>query len=146
MNDYKIEELKEASSQIASEITNLLRQHVEDSPAISVEHLKKIITSQTSYIFVAKDSLNKIIGMVTMISVPKLEGLNKSFTEDLVVDTSHRRLGIGEALMKKVFQKAKEMNIKSISLTSKPSRIAANKLYQKIGFQLYKTNNYKYGL
>jgi ribosomal protein S18 acetylase RimI-like enzyme len=40
--------------------------------------------------------------------------------------------------------KGKELNLDKLFLTSNPSRIAANSLYQKIGFLLGKTNSYFY--
>lgn len=84
--------------------------------------------------------------MVTLISVPKLEGLNKTWVEDLVVDETNRRKGIGEALMRRVIEKAKSLNFHSISLTSRASRVAANALYKKLGFHIHKTNYYEYEL
>lgn len=84
--------------------------------------------------------------MVTLISVPKLEGLIKTWVEDLVVDGKYRRKGIGEMLMKNVLEKAKKLRINSVTLTSRANRVAANALYKKLGFQIHETNYFKIDL
>ncbi len=146
MINNKIKQLKEASKQIAKELTRLLRQHVKSVPEITSDHLKKIVDSKTSFIFLATDSENRTIGMVTLICAPKLEGLHKAIIEDLVVDTAHRGQGIGKALMKTAVDKANSLNISSVSLTCRSERVAANALYKCLGFKLVDTNNYRYEL
>ena len=146
MNDFTVIHLTEITTDIANEVTQLLRQHVPETPPISIAHLEKITQSDTSYIFIAKHKSDKIIGMVTLLHTPKLDKLYKTEIEDLVVDESERGKGIGQALMRKAMEKAKELGATTIYLTSKASRVAANHLYKKLGFNQYATNNYKYRL
>lgn len=144
MDGYTIEQLQEVDRSIAQKITNLLRQHVPSSNDISFDHLRKIIQQNGSYIFIAKTPDNKIVGMVTLISVLKLDKFEKTMIEDLVVDELYRRKGIGEELIKYAVKQAHSLGLKHISLTSHSKRIAANNLYKKLGFKLYETNNYTY--
>ena len=68
----------------------------------------------------------------------------QSHIEDLVVDESARGQGIGEALTREALRLAKEFGANGIMLTSNPKRVAANKLYQKMGFKRWETNLYFY--
>ena len=56
----------------------------------------------------------------------------------------HGGKGVGKELMNHALNVAKELGAKSADLTSRPSREAANKLYQAIGFERRETNVYRY--
>jgi ribosomal protein S18 acetylase RimI-like enzyme len=64
--------------------------------------------------------------------------------EDVVVDEKHRGKGLGRRLMSKTIEALREMNVKRVELTSRPSRTVANKLYRSLGFKLRKTNVYEF--
>ena len=64
--------------------------------------------------------------------------------EDIIVDQNHRKKGYGEAITIDLIRWAKENGIEVIELTTNPKRIAANSLYQKLGFNLHPTNHYLY--
>jgi ribosomal protein S18 acetylase RimI-like enzyme len=53
---------------------------------------------------------------------------------------------VGEALNRAALDKAKAVGAKTVDLTSRPSREAANRLYQRIGFAQRETNVYRYEL
>ena len=146
MINYQIELLSKANTKVATEITNLLAQLEPTAAPMSVKVLKKVINSTTTSVYIATNISNKIVGMITLVSFPKLEGLNKTWIEDLVVDEKYRGKGVANALMEKAFEKAKSLGAKSISLTSRPSRIIANKFYKKLGFKIKKTNYYQLDL
>ena len=63
--------------------------------------------------------------------------------ESVVVSSQCRGKGYGKALMQHMIDVAKNMGIHHIQLTSNPKRVAANKLYQDMGFVKYETNCYK---
>ena len=63
--------------------------------------------------------------------------------ESVVVSSRYRGRGCGKELMTAMIDKAKELNVHHIQLTSNPKRVAANQLYQNIGFVRYETNCYK---
>ena len=63
--------------------------------------------------------------------------------ESVVVSSQCRCKGYGKALMQHMIDVAKSMGIHHIQLTSNPKRVAANKLYQDMGFERYETNCYK---
>lgn len=66
----------------------------------------------------------------------------QAVVEDMIVDEKYRGLGFGEKILRDLIAWAKKQNVEVIELTTNPERIAANKLYQKIGFELHPTNHY----
>jgi ribosomal protein S18 acetylase RimI-like enzyme len=70
----------------------------------------------------------------------------KIWIEDVVVDEAHRGEGLGRKMMLHAIEYCKTLGAKTIELTSRPARIEANRLYQKLGFIQYETNVYKYQL
>ena len=63
--------------------------------------------------------------------------------ESVVVCSKCRGRGYGKELMTAMIEAAKKMNVHHIQLTSNPARVAANQLYQELGFERYETNFYK---
>ena len=68
----------------------------------------------------------------------------RAWKEDVVVDIEARGMGIGQALNEYAIQMAEQAGAKTIDLTSRPSREAANRLYQRLGFVARETNIYRY--
>ena len=80
--------------------------------------------------------------MLTLFATRTPSGL-RTWIEDVVVDDGARGLGLGTALCHAAIAKAKTLGATSVNLTSRPSRVAANRLYQKLGFELRETNVYR---
>jgi ribosomal protein S18 acetylase RimI-like enzyme len=97
-----------------------------------------------STIFIARVD-GAIVGTLTLVFYRIATGL-KAWIEDVVVDESARGHGVGEALNIAALDEAKRHGAKAVSLTSRPSREAANRLYQRIGFSARDTNIYRYDL
>ena len=70
----------------------------------------------------------------------------RAWIEDVVVDDAARGHGVGEALNQFALGLARDKGAKTVDLTSRPSREAANRLYQRIGFQPRETNVYRFSL
>lgn len=83
----------------------------------------------------------KIVGMASIHFIPKIAGLVGQI-EEVVVDNSYRGQGIGKTLVGRLIEHAKERKAEKVYLTSRPSRVEANKLYRKLGFELHQTNAY----
>ncbi len=97
-----------------------------------------------SRIFIARVD-GAIVGTLTLVFYRIATGL-KAWIEDVVVDESARGHGVGEALNMAALEEAKRHGAKAVSLTSRPSREDANRLYQRIGFSARDTNVYRYDL
>ena len=106
--------------------------------------LGAIIDSPDSVLFVARID-GRIVGSLTLAFYRIPTGL-KGWIEDVVVDGSARGRGVGEALNRAALAEAADRGAKNVSLTSRASREAANRLYQRLGFEPYETNVYRYRL
>lgn len=112
----------------------------ENTPRGSLESIRALLQEKNVVMVTVNDD-EKIIGVATLYLMPKV-GKLVSHLEDVVVSSEYRGQGLGEQLVLKVIEIAKELGVVSIALTSRPERVAANKLYQKLGFELKPTNPY----
>lgn len=67
----------------------------------------------------------------------------KAWIEDVVVDQNYRGKGYGKVMIDKVIALCRNKGNMTLMLTSRPSRIVANRLYQSLGFEKRETNVYK---
>jgi ribosomal protein S18 acetylase RimI-like enzyme len=95
-------------------------------------------------VFVARVDGN-IVGSLTLVTFRIPTGI-RAWIEDVVVDESARGHGVGEALNQAAIEEARRKGAVTVDLTSRPSREAANRLYQRIGFVQRDTNVYRYSL
>lgn len=96
-------------------------------------------------LLIARNEEQKIVGMATLYRIERLDR-TIGRVEDVVVDASTRGQGVGRGLMEHVIEEAKKQGIGRLFLTSRPERVEANQLYQKVGFVKYETNPYKMDL
>ncbi|MEY2958817.1 MAG: hypothetical protein RLZZ01_1385 [Actinomycetota bacterium] len=122
----------------------LIPQLSSSSPPPTAEELREIVSSPTSVLFLALLD-GRIVGSLTLALYRIPTGL-KAWIEDVVVDGSARGAGVGEALNLAAIDEARRRGAKNVSLTSRPSREAANRLYQRLGFRPYETNVYRFDL
>lgn len=97
-----------------------------------------------THIFACKIG-DEVVGMASFCTYMTLYGL-RSTIEDVVVKKEYQGRGIGRRLITEILIMAKEMNVNKVELTSNQSRIVANTLYVKLGFQRRETNVYSYKL
>lgn len=142
-----IEKLTAATPAALADINILLKQlRKDDSNAlVSVESpmddLDAVLASDQHDLLVVKDG-EKIIGMATLYTMQKL-GKRSGHVEDVVVDSAYRGQGLGVKLMMEVIARAREKGIQNLYLTSRPARVAAHGLYQKVGFKKKETQVFK---
>ncbi len=138
-----IEIATEATDELVDALARLLPQ-LSSSPPPSAHELAQVIADGDSALFVARVD-GRIVGALTLIMFRIPTGL-KAWIEDVVVDSSARGHGVGEALNRAALERAADRGAKAVSLTSRSSREAANRLYQRIGFSIRDTNVYRYDL
>lgn len=108
--------------------------------------LAQIVESPASHLLIARESGHgRIIGTLTL-AVFRIPTGVRAWIEDVIVDTSVRGQGVGDALNRAALDLAADAGARTVELTSRPSREAANRLYQRIGFTLRETNVYRYDL
>ena len=110
----------------------------------SAEHLRAIVEGPDTVLFLARLD-GRIVGILTL-AMYRIPTGNRAWIEDVIVDETAARQGIGEALSVAAIEEARRRGAKDVRLTSRPKRDAANRLYRRIGFEIYETNVYKYPL
>ena len=101
----------------------------------------QLFESENSHLFfLMKDE--QIAGMLTVGIYHSPTG-GKAWIEDVVVDEAFRGQGFSKLLVAHAIEFTKSQGIPSLMLTSNPKRIAANKLYQTMGFERKETNVYR---
>jgi ribosomal protein S18 acetylase RimI-like enzyme len=103
-----------------------------------------MIAAESTTIFVATKE-QEIVGLLTLVIFRIPTGV-RAWIEDVVVDESARGHGVGEALNRAALDDARRRGAKTVDLTSRPSRAAANRLYQRLGFVARETNVYRHEL
>lgn len=136
-----IVQLTSADKNALNDIGALLKQLSERIPSCSLEHLERIVGDKNLELWVAREG-EKIVGMGELAIVLKPDGIIAQI-EDVVVDESQRGKGLGKTISEKLIERAREHGARAIHLSSNPSRLAANELYKKLGFELHETNFYK---
>jgi ribosomal protein S18 acetylase RimI-like enzyme len=111
-------------------------------PAPDREALEAMLASDSCRLFLARADDGQIAGSAALGFYRTPSGLH-AWIEDVVVDREYRRRGIGEALTLTTIRAAREMGAHSLSLTSRPARQAANRLYLRLGFVQWETNLYR---
>jgi ribosomal protein S18 acetylase RimI-like enzyme len=139
----EIKEITRFNEKTFEAVSRLLPQLSSDAEILTRKYFKSILASESIHFFIAELDNGQIVGMLT-IAVYKTPSGIKVWIEDVAVDEPHRGKGIGKELMLAAIDYSKSLGSKDIRLTSRPSRIAANELYLKLGFKKYETNFYRY--
>jgi ribosomal protein S18 acetylase RimI-like enzyme len=133
------------SDELVAAFARLVPQLSTSAQPPSRADLEKIVSSPAARILLAHDDDGKIIGSLTLIVFRTPTG-GRAWIEDVVVDEAARGQGAGEALVSEAIRLASELGARTVDLTSRPSREAANSLYEKVGFRARETNVYRYDL
>ena len=133
-----------ASADVLAACHRLIPQLSSSSAPVSAQELEEIIESDTTVLFAARSG-QEIVGLLTLAMFRIPTGV-RAWIEDVVVDNQARGKGVGDALNRAALAEAERRGAKTVDLTSRPSREAANRLYQRLGFKQRDTNVYRYDL
>jgi ribosomal protein S18 acetylase RimI-like enzyme len=131
-----------ASGELLAACHRLIPQLSSSAKPITNTELAEIVSSESTLMFVARVD-NQIVGLLTL-AIFRIPTAVRAWIEDVVVDSSARGLGVGEALNMAAIAEATRRGAKTVDLTSRPSREAANKLYKRLGFVERDTNVYRF--
>ena len=134
-------EVDQVTDELLDAFAHLVPQLSSSSPPPGGQELQEIVDSKTSVLLVARDRAGTLVGSLTLALFRVPTGL-RAWIEDVVVDESARGAGAGEALVAAALERAGAVGARSVDLTSRPSREAANRLYVRMGFELRTTNVY----
>lgn len=130
------------SEKILEAINELLPQLSSSAKPLTASELTEIIQSESSHLLMAEES-GKFYGSLTLVTFMIPTGI-RAWIEDVVVKENVRGKGVGKLLSERAVGLASEIGAKTVDLTSRPSREAANALYKKVGFEMRETNVYRY--
>jgi len=139
-----IEEASAATPELVEAVGRLLPLLSRSAPAPSPTEVGEIVASPATTLFVARDGVEgPIIGTLTL-AVFRIPTGVRAWIEDVIVAEEARGKGCGEALTLAAIGVAEVAGAKTVELTSRPSREAANRLYRRLGFEERETNVYRY--
>jgi ribosomal protein S18 acetylase RimI-like enzyme len=141
-----VSEATEATSEVVDAVVRLVPQLSRSAPPPSAAAVAEIVDSPATRLLLARESNgDDVIGMLTLVLLRIPTGV-RAWIEDVVVAEQARGKGCGEALSRAALAIAAAGGARTVDLTSRPSRDAANRLYVRLGFQARETNVYRYGL
>lgn len=143
MPDVEIEIVSEVTPELVAAFDLLIPQLSSSNPPPTTEELAEIVGSEASRLFVARVG-GVIVGTLTLVVFRIPTGV-RAWIEDVVVDSSARGAGVGERLNLAAVEEANRLGARTVDLTSRPNREAANRLYRRLGFVERATNVYRYG-
>ena len=124
-----VSEVTECDDELVEAFDRLIPQLSSSNPPPTASQLRAIVESDASILFVARED-GRIVGSLTLALFPIPTGL-RSWIEDVVVDEA-------------ALDRAAAEGARTVDLTSRPSREAANRLYKRLGFSQRETNVYRF--
>jgi len=140
-----VEEITEATPEVLEAVARLVPQLSRSAPVPSDSEVAEIAAAPATVFLAARSDGpdGPIVGLLTL-AVFRIPTGVRAWIEDVVVDESQRGRGVGEALTREALRRAESAGARTVDLTSRPTREAANRLYRRIGFVERPTNVYRY--
>jgi ribosomal protein S18 acetylase RimI-like enzyme len=139
-----IEEAVEVTPALVGAFAELVPQLSSSSPPPGADEIGEMVAAPGTTVFVARVG-EDIVGTLTLVVFRIPTGM-RAWIEDVVVNERARGRGAGEALTRAAIAAAARAGARSVDLTSRPSREAANRLYRRLGFDTRQTNVYRYSV
>lgn len=143
-----IEIITKSSPEIVKAMKRLIPQLSRSAAPLDAAGCERFISQPGVHLFVFRsDKADEsgdfpILGMLSLATFEIPTGV-RAWVEDVVVDSAARGQGAGQALVEAALRHAQKVGARTVDLTSRPSREAANRLYQRAGFELRETNVYR---
>jgi len=139
-----VSEATDVTPELLDALRALVPQLSSSAPPLNEADLAAIVGSPATVLLVARGE-GVVVGSLTLVVFRAPTGA-RAWIEDVVVDSSIRGRGIGAALVDEALARASAAGARTVDLTSRASREAANRLYLRLGFELRETNVYRYDL
>jgi ribosomal protein S18 acetylase RimI-like enzyme len=140
----RIEAATEATQELLDSLSALLPQLNPQLKPLTMERLSTVIADPATTLLVARDD-GHIVGAAAVL-VYATPAFVKARIEDVVVDEHSRGKGVGEALVRRCLEVARERGAEIVELQSARWREVANRLYPRLGFELRESNLYRLNL
>ena len=136
-----VEVVKDVTDEVLKAFGRLLPQLSRSAQPLDAEALRTLVAWPGNRLLVAR-VVGDIVGALTLVMFPIPTGW-RAWIEDVVVDETARGKGVGAALTQEAVRLARADGARTVDLTSRPSREAANRLYERLGFQLRDSKVYR---
>ncbi len=140
----EIYEATEVTAELEEAFQRLIPQLSTSAAVPGRKELQEMVDSPAVILLMARDE-GRIVGSLSLVIFRIPTGV-RAWIEDVIVDEAARGRGIGEAITRAAIERAKEVGARTVDLSSRPAREAANRLYQRMGFELRNSNLYRYKL
>ncbi|MFI7617287.1 GNAT family N-acetyltransferase [Nonomuraea terrae] len=128
----EVEIAREAAPDVVAALGRLLPQLSTTAKALDHEAVARLLAFSSNTVLIARVQ-GEIVGTLTLVTFPLPSGL-RARIEDVVVDERARGRGVAAALTDRALALARQAGARTVDLTSRPSRQAANRLYERAGF------------
>jgi ribosomal protein S18 acetylase RimI-like enzyme len=138
-----VEEVTAVTTEVVEAMGGLVPQLSRSAAVPTADELAEIVSSPATILLAARSERDgRIVGLLTL-AVFRIPTGVRAWIEDVVVDGSERGNGVGAALTGEALRRAAAAGARTVDLTSRPSREAANRLYRRLGFVQRETNVYR---
>jgi ribosomal protein S18 acetylase RimI-like enzyme len=141
--EVTVAEATQVTPELVEAFGRLVPQLSASSPPPTAAELELLVAAPASVLLMARTGDGAVVGSLTLALFRVPTGV-RAWIEDVVVDEAARGAGAASALVKEALRRAAAEGAKSVDLTSRPSRQAANRLYVRLGFEARQTNVYRY--
>lgn len=150
-----VELIEQSSPDLVAAMERLIPQLSRSAKPLTAQQTQALVDQDSVYLFVFRTDkpviaadgneveAGTILGMLSLATFAIPTGV-RAWVEDVVVDAGTRGMGAGQQLVEAAVAHAQKIGARTVDLTSRPSREAANRLYRRCGFELRETNVYRY--
>jgi ribosomal protein S18 acetylase RimI-like enzyme len=143
---FVIEAATEATDELVEAIGRMLPVLSKSASLPGRAEVAEIVACPATTLFVARDGDSGPIAGTLTLAVFRIPTGVRAWIEDVIVAEETQGRGCGDQLTREALRVAAAAGARTVELTSRPSRLAANRLYQKLGFVRRETNLYRYDL
>jgi ribosomal protein S18 acetylase RimI-like enzyme len=140
-DEIVVDVIDQVTDEVVEALASLVPQLSSSSDPLTTATVSEIAAGPATTLFVAR-AAGHIVGTLTLAVFPIPTG-RRAWIEDVVVDDAARGRGAGAALVRAAVEYAASLGCRTVDLTSRPSRQAANRLYAQLGFTQRQTNVYR---
>lgn len=150
-----VELIEQSSPELVAAMERLIPQLSRSAKPLTAQQTQALVDQDSVCLFVFRTDkpviaadgneveAGTILGMLSLATFAIPTGV-RAWVEDVVVDAGTRGMGAGQQLVEAAVAHAQKIGARTVDLTSRPSREAANRLYRRCGFELRETNVYRY--
>ena len=139
--DVEVEVVRACSDELVKAFGRLLPQLSRSAAPLDAAGIDALVAWPGNTLLVARVG-GEVVGSLTLVIFPIPTG-TRAWIEDVVVDEAARGRGVGAALTNEAVRLARAGGARTVDLTSRPARAAANRLYERLGFELRDSKVYR---